>query len=175
MKNNNRGLAVLLAALLLGCASVTKDIEVDAVADPDADFSSYQTYSWVVASALLNDPYAQWDAPGFDPVMEIKSLVDAALQKRGMSQTTTNPDLLVAFGAGVDMAALGVKVDPDTKANMLAYVPQGGLVLVMMDNKTGYLSWVGVATGEIQDDPDDKTIKKRLDYAVSEMIKKMPK
>ena len=164
-----------MVALLAGCASVTKDIEVEAVADPDADFSSYQTYGWVAASAIVNDPYAQWDAPGFDPVMEIKSLVDAALQKRGMSQTTTNPDLLVAFGAGVDMAALGVKVNPDTKANMLANVPQSGLVLVMMDNETGYLSWVGVAAGEVQENPDDKTIKKRLDYAVSQMIKKMPK
>jgi len=174
MNNNNHGFAVIAVALLLGCASVTKDIEVDAVADSNADFSSYQTYGWVAASALIHDPYAQWDAPGFDPVMEIKSLVDDALQKRGLSQTTNNPDLLVAFGAGVDMAALGVKVDPDSKANILAKVPQAGLVLLMADNETGYLSWVGVATGEVQDNPDDKTVKKRLDYAVSQMIKMMP-
>jgi len=175
MKNNHRWLTGLALAALVGCSSVTKDIEVDAVAAPDADFSRYQTYGWVAASALVNDPYAQWDAPGFDPVMEIKRLVDAALEKRGMTQVSDNPDLLVAFGAGVDMAALGVKEDPDSKANVLANVPQSGLVLVMVDNATGYAAWLGVAEGEVQDNPDDKTIKKRLDYAVNQMIKKMPK
>lgn len=48
--------------------------------------------------------------------------------------------LLVAFGAGVDMAALGVKVDPDTKANMLANVPQGGLVLLMLAGVSLYVA-----------------------------------
>lgn len=175
MKDYRRWLAGLVVALLVGCASVTKDIQVDAVAAPDVDFSSYQTYGWVAASALVNDPYAQWEAPGFDPVMEIKTLVDAALQKRGMTQVSDNPDVLVAFGAGVDMDALGVKVDPDTKANVLATVPQGGLVLLMVDGTTGYASWVGVAEGEVQDNPDDKTVQKRLNYAVNQMIKMMPK
>ena len=133
----NLWLSVLGVALLIGCASVTKDIQVDAAADPGADFTSYQTYEWVAASAVVNDPYAQWESPGFNPVMEIKSLVDAALEKRGMSQSSDNPDLLVAFGAGVDMEALGVKVDPDTKTNMFANVPQGALVLAMLDNTTG--------------------------------------
>jgi hypothetical protein len=159
----------------LGCASVTKDIQVETAADPGADFSSYQTYAWVAASAIVNDPDAQWDAPGFDAAAEVMKQVDAELQKRGMTQDSTNPDLLVAVGAGVDMEALGVKQDPDTKADMLATIPQGSLVLAMMDNATGYLAWVGVAEGNIPDQPDDKTVKKRLDYAVSQMLKQMPK
>lgn len=38
------------------------------------------------------------------------------------------------------MAALGVKVDPDTKANMLANVPQGGLVLLMLAGVSLYVA-----------------------------------
>ena len=73
------------------------------------------------------------------------------------------------------MAAIGVKEDPDTQTKMLGNMPQGGLVLLLADGETGYVSWVGVATGDVQENRDDETVKKRLEYAVSELIKKLPK
>jgi len=170
-----RMITFLSIAALAACSSVTKDIEVDAMADANVDFSAYQTYGWVAASAIVSDAYAQWEAPGFDPVVEIKTQVDAALQKRGMTEDSVDPDVLVAFSVGLDMDALGVKQDPDTDTQMLANIPQGGLALLMADSQTGYLSWIGVATGDVQDNPDDETVKKRLEYAVSELIKKLPR
>ena len=167
-------LTFLAIAALAACSSATKDIEVDAMADASVDFSTYQTYGWVAASAIVSDAYAQWEAPGFDPVAEIKTQVDAALQKRGMTEVFVDPDDLVAFSVGLDMDALGVKLDPDTDTQMLANIPQGGLALLMADSQTGYLSWIGVATGDVQDNPDDQTVKKRLEYAVSELIKRLP-
>ena len=54
-------------------------------------------------------------------------------------------------------------------------VPQGGIVTVLIDSQSGFVIWVGVATREVQENPDAKTAKARLDYAVTQMFKRLPK
>ena len=162
--------------LLAGCASVaTKDIQVDTQADPKANFSGYKTYAWLGAAAIVNDPHGQWEPPQFDADGEIKFLIDRELRKRGMSENRAGPDLVIAFAAGIDMEALGLKVNTETKMDMLENVPQGGLAVVMIDSESGFVIWVGVATAEIQESPDTQTIKARLDYAMTQMFNKLPK
>jgi hypothetical protein len=166
----------ILLVLVIGCATVpTKDIQIDAQADPKANFSGYQTYAWLGAAAIVNDPRGQWEPPSFDADTEIMFLIDSELRKRGMSETTTDPDLVVAYAAGIDMEALGLKVDPKTKMDVVKNVPQGGIVTVLIDSQSGFVIWVGVATGEVRDNPDAKTAKARLDYAVTQMFKRLPK
>jgi hypothetical protein len=151
MKRNYVFLFVMVFMLLSGCASVpTKDIQVDAQADPKASFTGYRTYAWLGSAAIVNDAYGQWEPPAFDP------------------------DLIVAFATGVNMDALGLKVDPETKMDMLSNVPQGGLLIVLLDSDSGFVVWVGVATAEIQESPDAQTVKARLDYAVTQLLKKLP-
>lgn len=166
----------IVILFMAGCASVpTKDIKVDAQVDPKATFSGYKTYAWLGAAAIVNDPYGQWEPPQFDADAEIIFLIDRELRKRGMSENTTDPDLIVAFAAGIDMDALGLKVDPETKRDLLDNVPQGGLAVVLADSETGFAIWVGIATAEIQENPDTATVKARLDYAVTRMFKKLPR
>jgi len=175
---NRNYLPVFIIALMLigGCASVpTKDIQVDAQFDPKANFSGYKTYAWLGAAAIINDPYGQWEPPQFDADAEIMFLIDRELRKRGMSETTAGPALVVAFAAGIDMEALGLKVDTKTKLDMLENVPQGGLVVVLVDSRSGFVIWIAVATAEVQESPDTQTIKGRLDHAVTQMFKKLPK
>ncbi len=66
----NKSYMLLIASvvmLLSGCASTpTKDIVLDAQADPKANFSGYKTYTWLLTAAILNDPYGQWEPPAFD-------------------------------------------------------------------------------------------------------------
>jgi hypothetical protein len=174
----NRISVLLLAGIMLlsGCASApVKDISVEAQADPKANFSGYKTYAWLGAAAILNDPYGQWEPPQFDADAEIKYLIDRELRKRGMMPSYTNPDLLVAFAAGIDMEALELKVDPKTKINALEKVPTGGLVVLFVDGQSGIVNWVALATAQVQESPDTKTVKARLDYAVTQMFKKLPR
>ena len=169
-------LFVIVVMLLSGCASVpTKDIQVDAQASPKANFSGYKTYAWLGAAAIVNDPYGQWEPLQFDADAEIMFLIDRELRKRGMSENTAGPDLVIAFAAGIDMEALGLKVDSETKMDMLENVPRGGLVVVLVDSESGFVIWVGVATAELQESPDTQTVKARLDHAVTQMFKKLPK
>ncbi len=167
---------VVLAALLTGCApSVTKDIQIETDADPKANFNGYKTYAWLGSAAILNDPHGQWEPQAFDADSEIKFLLDRELRKRGLSVNNSTPDLIVAFAAGIDMEALGLKEDPETKEDVVVNLPQGGLLVAFVDAETGFVIWAGAATGEIQDKPAAETVKKRLDYAVTQMIKQVPK
>ena len=176
MKRNCALFFVTVFMLISACASVPiKDIQVDAQADPKANFSGYKTYAWLGSAAIVNDAYGQWEPPAFDADAEIKYLLDRELRKRGMLENSVDPDLIVAFAAGIDMDALGFKVDPETKMDLVTNVPRGGLVIMLLDRDTGFVIWVGVATAEIQESPDTRTVKARLDYAVTQLLKKLPK
>ncbi len=166
----------MIIMLVAGCSTVpTKDIKVYAEADPKVNFSNYKSYAWLGSAAIVNDPHGQWEPPAFDADAEIKYLLDREFSKHGISQSSRNPDLVVVFSAGIDMDSLKLKTDPDTKMGMLKNVPQGGLVVVLIDRETGFAVWTGVATAEVRQNADAKTTKARLYYAVTHMLKKLPK
>jgi hypothetical protein len=170
-----RYLAVVVL-LLAGCSSVpTKDIQFDAEADPKANFSGYKTYAWLGSAAVLSDPFGQWESPAFDADAEVKYLIDREMRKRGMSENSRKPDVIVAFAVGIDMETLGLKVDPETKIETLANVPRGGFVIALYDRKTGFVIWAGIATGDIQEQLDSKAVRARLDYAVTRLMRMVPK
>lgn len=173
---NTRFVLSLIGVLLLaGCtSSLTKDITLDTVADPKAKFSGYGSYTWLGAAAIVNDPQGQWKPPSFDADMEIKFLIDRELRKRGMSENAVNPDLIVAFATGVNMDALQLKVNPETKMETLENVPKGGLIISLIDSETGFVIWLGVAKANVKKQPDVETVKIRLDYAVTQLLKKLP-
>lgn len=165
----------IIFAFLTGCASFpTDDIEVKTAADPKVNFSGYKTYAWLGSVGIVNDPQGQWEPPQFDADAELVFLIDSALRKRGMSQTDTNPDMLVAYGIGLDMAALGLKQDPESKVTTLENVPQTGLIVALVDPETGFVTWAGVAAAEYKN-LDPETQKKRLEYVVNTMFKELPK
>lgn len=170
--------AVLLSTLLLllgGCASVTSDIKTDAEVDPTVKLSGYKSYAWLGDAGVLNDPEGKWQPPKMNISENIKSLIDREMQKHGYYLYAENPDLAVMFFMGVDMENMRLKTDPNTQQDILKKVPAAGLVVALVDVKTEYVVWVGAATGELQQNPSDETIRKRLDYAVTQMFRKLPK
>lgn len=167
---------LLIILLISGCTQApVKDISIETMADSKTNFTGYRTYAWLGSAVFLNDTYGQWEQPGFDADAEIRFLIDRELRRRGMSESSGSPDMIVGFVAGVDMEALGVKLDPETKMRTPENVPQGGLVIVLIDSNTGYTTWLGIATAEIQQGADENLRKARLDYAVTQMLKKIPK
>lgn len=166
---------ILLAMLAPGCSSVpTKDIQVNALADSKVDLSGYKTYGWLVNAAILNDAYGQWEPPAFDADAEVKYLIDRELRKRGMSENSADPDVIVAFAAGINMDALRLRDGPTGRMSV-QNIPRGGLTILFVGSQTGVILWMGVATGDIQDSPDTETAKARLDYAVTRILKQLPR
>ena len=158
--------------LIAGCASsVTKDIMVDTTADSKIDFKGYTTYAWLGSAAIVYDPDGKWEPPQFDADAEIKFLIDRELRSHGMTEDSINPDMIVAFAAGIDMASMEIDIDPNSDLIVLENVPMGALTVILIDANSGLAIWAGVATAEIQQSPDQDTIKKRLDFAVTGMFK----
>ncbi len=166
--------AVLLMALLAGCASGMKDIKIETERDSKVDLKGYKTYMWAATAALLKDTQGQWAPPNMDVGSEVKFLVDKQMREKGFTLVNNNPDLYVAAAIGLDMDALKIKKDPDTKMEILDNVPQSALVITLIDADTGYLTWIGSATGEAQKKPQADIVKKRLDYAISKIFKQLP-
>ena len=165
---------VLLFLLLLSaCAtSLTQDIQVKAEADPKANLAGYKTYAWLGSAAILYDPKGKWEPPQFDADAEIKFLIDRELRKRGMQEVAVNPDMIVGYAAGIDMEALQLVEDKQSKIQMLQNVPMGSLVIVLIDGATGNPVWASEAIANVQQQQfTSEDMRKRLDYAVSHMFK----
>lgn len=168
-------LVLLMITYLAGCSNVpVDDITIESEADSKVNFSGYKTYAWLGAAGILHDPQGQWEPPKFDADAEITFLIDKELRKRGMTEVNENPDMLVAYALGVDMAALKVKEDPSTNMHSLEQVPHGGLVVVLIDPETEFATWISIATAELKG-LGPEVAKKRLDYAVTTMFKDLPK
>ncbi len=176
MKKNIFYMLLISFSLLAGCTTVpTDDIKIEAVADENVNFSTYKSYAWVGAVGILKDPEGKWKQPKFDIDKEIQFLMDREFRKTGLTETSSDPDMLVAYALGVDMSALKIKDDPKTKSPILKNVPKGALIVVVVDAKTGYAIWIGQASAKIKQNPDMKIAKGRLDYAITQIIKKMPR
>jgi len=169
--------AVFTAFLISGCASttLTKDIDVDTQAAPGVDINKFRSYAWIATAQILNDPQGQWEPRDFDADAEIQFLIDRELRKRGVSQIDRDPDILVAYIAGVDMAALELKNDPQQDMEVLNNNPKGALAVLFISPINGKALWAGVAVANVEGKRSSEDSKKRLDYAVSEMFRQLPK
>ena len=147
-----------------------QDIQVDARTNPKTNLSGYKTYAWLGAAEALNDPTKKWQPPKMDVTGDVKYLIDRELRQKGINSTTVDPDLAVAFVVGVDMDALELKDDPATEGDVLENIPQGALIVVLIDVETGYAVWVGVAKANIIEGASSELVRERLDYAVSNMF-----
>jgi len=168
--------ALALIMMLSACTSApTKDISVDAEADPKASISGFKTYAWFAAAQIVFDPEGQWEPSNVDIDAEVQLIINSELQKRGMTEVSTNPDMLVAYAAGVDMTTLGLKVSPETKEKLIENIPSAALVVALIDADTGYVIWIAEAVGEVQQQADEATVRARIDYAIREMFRLLPK
>ena len=169
--------AVFTAFLISGCASttLTKDIDVNTQSAPGVDINKFKSYAWIATAQILNDPQGQWEPRAFDADAEIQFLIDRELRKRAVSQVDLNPDMLVAYIAGVDMEALELKEDPKQDMEVLQNNPKGALAVLFISPVNGKTLWAGVAVANVEGKRSSEDTKKRLDYAVSEMFRKLPK
>ena len=169
---------LLLVALLVGsltaCASVTRDIRVETEAAPNADLGKYRTFAWLGSAEIVNDPQGNWEPPDLDADAEIRFLLNRELRNRGMREVASNPELVVAFAAGVNTDVFRIVENPQSKLYTLENAPKAALVVVFIDARTHYPLWVGTAVGEVKAGRTTKEVRKRIEYAVRRMLNEAP-
>ena len=163
---------LFLAMLISACTSpLTKDIEVEAASDPKVNLSAFSKYAWIGSAAVLNDPEGKWQPAEFDISSDIKFLIDRELRSKDLIEVgDEDAEIAMSFFTGVDMEAQGLKVDPKTNVEIPSNVPKAALIVVALDVKTGFVVWIGVATGNINENATVATTKVRLDYAITKMF-----
>lgn len=163
---------IIIAALLTSsCATLTQDISIETHAYPDVNYNSFKSYTWAGSAQIVFDPVGQWEQPTLDTDEEVKFNINRELRNKGLIEVKSNPDLLVAFAAGVDMTSLELKEDPGAKKEVLTNVPKAALVIALIDANTGYTVWLGIAEGDVQEQQTIENIRTRIDYAVTEIFK----
>ena len=164
-------LSLLLSVSLLGCATVTQDIRVETETAPAIDLATYKTYGWLLSAKVVNDPHGNWEPPGFDADSELRFLINQELRGKGLQEVTRQPDLLVAFAAGINMEAFEIKADPGSDMYKLTNAPKGALVVMLVDRTTKRPVWAGSAEGDVKSDRTSEEVGQRLAYAVKTMFR----
>jgi len=164
---------LVISLLLSACASkLTKDIQVEKASDPHVNLKAYKSYAWLGSASVLNDPEGKWYPAKFDIASEIKFLTDRELRNKGLTEVADqDAEIAISFFTGVDMEAQDLKGDPEKNVEIPANVPKAALLVVALDIKTGYVVWVGVATGNIKEGATLVDSKARLDYTITKMFR----
>ena len=164
--------SIIIGSLfIVSCVTLTQDIQVETHENPDVDFNSYKSYAWAGSAQVVFDPVGQWEQPTLDTDEEVKFNINQQLRDKGLIEVQSDPDLLVAFAAGVDMTILELKEDPESKKEVLTNVPKAALVIALTDANTGYTVWLGFAEGDVQKQQTIENIRARIKYAVAEIFK----
>lgn len=173
MKNTMYTLLLVVSSLISGCAQFpTHDIVIDVEKNPRVDMAGYKTFAWMAATTVLNDPEGKWQPLDYDLKKEVEFLITRELRKRQVSEVRSNSDLLVTYFIGVDMAAVKIKEARRDEMRLLQKVPKGALFVVLLDPATGHVVWASRAKAELKF-LEASIAKKRLDYVVTNMFKKM--
>ncbi len=168
--------ALALFTVLGGCAEpYTKDIHVKTEVGHQANISDYKSYIWLNNISALNDPSGKWQPPGLDIAGQIKFFIDRELNKHDLYLNPVDPELAVTFKFGIDMQALKLQIDPDSKLAVVKNVPDAALVVVLIDAETQSIIWVGEAEAELQQNNSPELVRKRIEYAITEMFKGLKK
>lgn len=173
----HRLLVLVFAAILATACSTTptSDIKINAESAANTDFSNFKNYAWVGSAQLLNDQEWRWEPPEFDLDAEVRWLVDSQLRQKGLSEVNSNPDLLVAYVAGVNMDALEEVKDVKTHLTTLENVPKGALMVILVDTASASVIWGATASADIVQERTTEAMRARLEYAVKQMFSGFPR
>lgn len=166
-------LTFLGAILLAGCATTDPafvDIDLMTEIHPRFDLSNYGSYAWQGNASLIYDPEGKWEPPSYDLDEEIKFLVDTELRSAGLVESSTDPDLLASFAIAIQMEDLPFNRNPNEEMTVIENVPLGALVITLVDPELGYAVWAGLAVADIEEAPDNELSRRRIEYAVSNLL-----
>jgi len=85
-------------------------------------------------------------------------------------ESNVRPDLLASFGIVIELEDLPFNRDVNEEMAVIDDVPQGALVITLVDTNLGYAVWAGLAVADVSETPDNDLSRMRLQYAVSNLL-----
>ncbi|WP_266206230.1 DUF4136 domain-containing protein [Pontibacter kalidii] len=174
---------LLLSMLCLLVAACSPVRVLDVEADEGFRLSNYKTFDFyeVETSGVELEPYA----PHFD---QVKQEVTQQLERRGLSRSSTQPDLKINLGVvvaeKVQTRETNILTDPPFYMGQRRYTwkseeievrryQQGTLSQHLVDNARNELVWQGAAEGVVPDDNSAK-LQKQIREGLHKLIQQIP-
>lgn len=181
----SKSLAVLAVVAVLGaCSSVTVNTDWNT----NLDFTQYKTYAW------LPDTVDK-ELPAFAK-QNLTAAIDVALQKHGLTQTTSDPSLYITFrakrssytqyttvstgygygggwgGWGGYGYGYGGGMYGGVSTTSAQQVPTGNLIIVLVDPKLNEMVWRSNASADLDTDQAGRTAQ--VQDALTQMFQNFP-
>ncbi len=176
-----RGVAVGLAMLTLSCATVSTATDYD----KNVDFARYRTFAFLGGHIWINGIADDSNTLVKD---RIRNSVITELTEKGMQQTTTNPDIYVAYLAGAhtrtEIESSGPLATGPYNAGFGPYFGAGGwwgpmyvdwwartynegtLIIDLVDAQSKKLVWRAYAQTEVNKPVSDQKMEQVVDKAM---------
>ena len=157
------GLVASLLCSLLSCAR-SPQLSVKTTQDPNANFSSYQTFGWQPGQRKFSELGEK----------RLRTTVDQELTAKGYrSAPPVDADLLIRYAGAVERQQIQKPLVTSRGPTMLMpeTVDAGALVLQFVDRKANRIVWQGQAAAVIND-PDNVT---EIVPAVKQILARFPK
>jgi len=150
----------------------TKDIKVNSKQYKTYSYDK-KTYQWAKAATKINDPDSKWSTPEYDFESFTKKTIKQNMKKKGMKYSNDSADIIISFGIDINMAAQKYFLFGNSDGNLAAPAPKGALTIVVANKKSNAVIWTAWATADYKK-LDKQIAKKRMEYAISEMLAKFP-
>jgi len=184
MKQHMRTLrtCLLLAVLLIANAFAQK---VTVGYDKSADFLKYASYRWAKPTTPPTKPLLY---------MNIQGAIDHELKTKGLANTESNSDLILAVAGGTDLGISNAASTPIISSysglppaidatmwtgaggfsNLTAtYVQEGTLTLTVVDRSVNKVIWSGSVTQKLDWQNKEKSLV-LVDKAVVKLLREFP-
>lgn len=169
-------LAAAAALVLAACAS-TPTVHTDS--DPNANFSSFRTYTWLArpegvpplaAQRIVENVDAQLRAKGWTEAADgdVSIVAHVATQQRQTLDTMYSGPAFAGWGWRGGWAGAGMGMSTTTVRNFT----EGTLIIDMFDSKTKQAIWRGTASGTVPSSPDQATAQ--IQAGVAKMFAGFP-
>ena len=166
--------------LLVGC----NPIYVDHDWDEDADFTRYQTYTWL--EVPLPEPTNAAQAKQQSPLVakRIHADINNELKAKGLHEVEEDGDLVVVYYLG---AKHMLEVQQNTYSRMDVWadyavggalntteVTEGRIIIDLIDGGTKKLVWRGQAENTSREDATQQQRNETIDKAIEKVFRKYP-
>ena len=185
--------ALIGVGLAVAFLEAAPRIKVTAEPDPAFDFGTVRTWAWdtdagdvIMARTPTDDPAAL--EARVDPLL--RKFVAAAMAKKGLAETASNPAVQLHYYVLVTVNSSGQSMGQflpsvafwglppfSTQATSLEIVTKGAVVLdALQPGREGErkVIWRGIAQSTLDETARDSEREGRLKYAADELVKRFP-
>lgn len=176
MKPNLMKMGIYTLVAVLPMAALAQKVRVGY--DKGTDFVKFRSYTWAAPTMPTTRPLLYAIVVGS---------VDEQLKAKGLTRTEKDGDLTLIPAGGMEFGlnqAMDTPIlptyDPTTwigstgASNLMApYVPEGTLMLTLVDRVSNKMVWTGTVTEKLDIENKKKSLE-RVDKAIAKLLKQFP-